>query len=112
MTEAGDVAEVTAATFPAEVLAAALPVVVDFYSTECAPCEALAPKFDALAEQFRGRARFLRVFRQGNRELAGQLGVSGSPTVLFFRGGAETGARLSGEIQRSELRQAIERLVG
>jgi thiol-disulfide isomerase/thioredoxin len=81
--------------------------VVDFFSTECPPCEALAPKYEALADQFAGRIRFLKIFRQGNRELAQQLNVTGSPTLLFFRDGKEIGERLSGEIKRSELKQRL-----
>ncbi|MBI5495765.1 MAG: thiol reductase thioredoxin [Deltaproteobacteria bacterium] len=96
------------AQFESEVLASPQPVLLDFFSTECAPCEALAPKYDALAEQYAGRARFLKIFRQGSRELATKLGVSGSPTVLFFKGGKEVGSRFSGDIKRSELKAAIE----
>ena len=98
--------------FEEEVLAAAEPVVLDFFSTECPPCEALAPKYDAVAEQLAGKARFLKIFRQGNRELAAKLGVSGSPTLLFFKGGREVGARMSGEdIKRSALKAAVDALV-
>ncbi len=98
--------------FEAETLAASVPVILDFFSTECAPCEALAPKYDAVADQFAGRARFLKIYRQGNRELATKLGVTGSPTLLFFKDGVEVGQRLSGEIKRSELKQAVEAMVG
>ncbi len=104
--------EISQVDYEREVVTAAAPVVLDFYSTDCAPCAALAPKYEALAEQFAGRVRFLKIFRQQNRELAQRLGVSGSPTVIFFRGGAEVGERLTGEIKRSELKQALERLVG
>src|SRR5690242_4472216 len=98
------VKEITASEFEAEVLAAREPIVLDFFSTECPPCEALAPKFEAVADQLAGRVRFLKIFRQGNRELAATLGVSGSPTLLFFAGGREVGARMSGEdIKRSAL---------
>jgi thiol-disulfide isomerase/thioredoxin len=89
-----------------------VPVVVDFFSTECPPCEALAPKFDAVAEQFAGRARFLKIFRQGNRELAASLGVSGSPTLLFYKGGVEVSERMSGEdIKRTALKRALSEMV-
>ncbi len=88
------------------------PAVLDFYSTECPPCEALAPKYEALAEQFGGRVRFLKIFRQGNRELAQKLGVTGSPTLVFYRDGTETGERLTGEIKRSELKQRLTTLAG
>jgi thiol-disulfide isomerase/thioredoxin len=103
--------EITAAEFDSQVLASPEPVVLDFYSTECPPCEALAPKFEAVAQGFAGRARFLKIFRQGNRDLAQRLGVTGSPTLVFFKSGVEVGSRLSGEIKRTELKAAVEALL-
>src|SRR5512139_2488518 len=90
------VREISAADFPV-LRAGKRPLVVDFYSTECPPCEALAPKYEAVAEAFAGRARFLKVFRQGNRDLATHLGVTGSPTLVFFKAGKEVGERMTGE---------------
>jgi len=99
--------EIDSARFEAEVVNSPVPVVLDFYSTECPPCEALAPRFASVAERFAGKARFVKIMRQGNRELALQLGVMGSPTVLFLKGGVETGRRLSGQIRASELEQQL-----
>src|SRR5512144_59456 len=96
---------IEAPQFEQEVLAAGEPVVLDFFSTECPPCEALAPKLEAVAGQFAGRARFLKIFRQGNRDLAVKLGVTGSPTLIFFQGGREVGERLGGEeIKRTAIK--------
>lgn len=107
------VQEIVQADFEKEVSAASLPVILDFFSTECPPCEALAPKFDAVAEQFAGKARFLKIFRQGNRELAQKLGVTGSPTLLFFKAGAEVGERMSGEeIKRTAIKAQVESMLG
>ncbi len=78
-------------------------VVLDFYSTECPPCEALAPKFDSLAELYGESIRFIKMYRQGNRELAAKLGVMSSPTLLFFKNGVMTGEALSGGIRRSDI---------
>ncbi len=106
------VQDITTPEFEQQVLASATPVVLDFFSTECPPCEALAPKYDAVADQFAGKVRFLKIFRQGNRELATRLGVTGSPTLVFFKGGKEVGARMTGEdIKRSALKAAVEALV-
>ena len=106
------VKEITAQDYEREVLAAGGPVVLDFYSTECPPCEALAPKYEAVAEAFAGRARFLKIFRQGNRELATRLGVTGSPTLLFFRGGKEVGERMTGEeIKKTALKAQVEAML-
>ncbi len=104
--------EIDQTRFEAEVLGADKPVVLDFFSTECPPCEALAPKFEAVAEQLAGKAKFMKIFRQGNRELAQQLGVTGSPTLLFFKAGKELSERLTGDIKRSEIKSTVEKLLG
>ncbi|MCH5374685.1 MAG: thioredoxin domain-containing protein, partial [Planctomycetes bacterium] len=87
-------------------------IVLDFYSTECPPCDALAPKFEAMADLFGEEVSFFKIFRQENRELAEKLGVLGSPTVLFFEDGKEVGIRLSGGIKRSELFEGMKALLG
>ena len=94
--------EITSAEFDSEVLQADK-VVLDFYSNECPPCEALAPKFESLAAIYGEDIKFLKIFRQQNRDLADRLNVQSSPTLLFFDKGKETGIRLTGGIKRSEI---------
>ncbi len=94
--------EILTADFETEVLQAEK-VVLDFYSSECPPCEALAPKFESLEKLYGKDIKFLKVFRQQNRDLAERLGVLSSPTLIFFDKGHETGIRLSGGIKRSEI---------
>lgn len=102
--------EINTQDFEKEVLQEKL-VVLDFYSTECPPCEALAPKFDALSELYGKEIKFLKIFRQNNRELAQKLGVSSSPTVLFFKNGEMVGDKLSGGIKRADIEKNIENLI-
>ncbi|MCP4132204.1 MAG: FAD-dependent oxidoreductase [bacterium] len=78
-------------------------VVVDFYSTECPPCEALAAKYEGLSEIYGNDIKFIKIFRQENRELAESLKISSSPTVLFYKNGKQVGGTLSGGIKRSDL---------
>jgi Thioredoxin reductase len=78
-------------------------VVLDFYSTECPPCEALAPKFEGLSKLYGDDIKFVKMFRQQNRELADKLGVKSSPTLLFFNNGKEVAERLGGGIKRSDI---------
>jgi len=106
------VTEIAAQEYETKVLAAKEPVVLDFYSTECPPCEALAPKFDSVADAYAGKVRFYKIFRQGNRELAAKLGVTGSPTLVFYRGGQETGERMTGEeIKKTAIKAQVEALL-
>lgn len=102
--------EITSKEFTKEVLEGGK-VVLDFYSTECAPCEALAPKLEGLSELYGGEIKFLKIFRQENRELATQLEVSSSPTVLFLDHGKMVGERLSGGIKKSELVKNLNQLI-
>lgn len=94
--------EINSSEFESEVLKGGK-VVLDFYSTECPPCEALATKFENLAGLYGKDIKFLKIFRQQNRELAEKLGVKGSPTLLFFDNGKEVSGRLGGGIKRSEI---------
>lgn len=94
--------EITSSEFESEILAGGK-VVLDFYSTECPPCDALAPKFEGLARLYGNDIKFLKIFRQQNRELAERLGVKSSPTLLFFDNGKQVGKVLTGGIKRSEI---------
>ena len=94
--------EINAAEFDSEVLKGGK-VVLDFFSTECPPCEALAAKFEDLSHLYGNDIKFMKMYRQGNRELAEKLGVKSSPTLLFYDNGQETGSRLTGGIKRSEI---------
>jgi thioredoxin len=106
------VKEIAEKDYEKEVVAAALPVVVDFYATDSKPCEELAPRFAAVAEKFAGKVSFVKVLRQGNAALAAKLGVTVSPTLVFFKGGAERGERLTGDdIKRTALKAQVEALL-
>jgi thioredoxin reductase (NADPH) len=94
--------EITAAEFEKEVLQAEN-AVVDFYSTECPPCEALAPKFEVLSGLYGHHIKFVKIFRQQNRALAEELGVKSSPTLLFYHHGRQVGNMLTGGIKKSEI---------
>ena len=102
--------EINAADFVKEVLNEEK-VVVDFYSTECPPCEALAPKFEAMAELYGEKIKFLKIFRQGNRELATEFGVSSSPTLLFFENGKQVQSSISGGIKKSEIMERLDAML-
>lgn len=102
--------EINAADFQQEVLNGGK-VVVDFYSTECPPCEALAPKFDAMAELYGDKIKFVKIFRQGNRELATELGVSSSPTLLFYDNGEQILDTISGGIKKLEMLERLDKML-
>ncbi len=103
--------EITASEFENEVLKGGN-VLLDFYSTECPPCEALAPKLESLEKLFGKEIKFVKIFRQGNRELAERLDVRSSPTLLFFQDSEEVCGRLTGGIKRSEILRELKHVIG
>jgi thioredoxin reductase (NADPH) len=77
-------------------------IALDFYSDDCPPCEKLAPIYESAAKSF-PEIKFVKVFRQENRELAESLKVNGSPTILFFQDGKILDKRFAGFIDEPEL---------
>jgi thioredoxin 1 len=80
------VRNVTDATFDAEVLGAATPVVVDFWAPWCGPCKAIEPALDELAGANAG-VEFVKLDIDENPRTASRFGVLSLPTVMLFHEG-------------------------
>ena len=79
--------EVTDATFGEEVLASPVPVIVDFWAPWCKPCEAIEPHLRALASEWQGRVRLVRLNVDDNLSVSGRYRVLSLPMVVLFAGG-------------------------
>ncbi|MDC0935117.1 thioredoxin [Pirellulales bacterium] len=101
------VVKLSDANFQDEVLTSDQPVLVDYWAPWCAPCRAVGPTIDELAETNAGRVKFGKVNVDENTETPQTYGVSSIPTVLVFKSGkvVET---LVGVQSRERYQQAIE----
>ncbi len=81
------VIEANDGNFDGEVLAATVPVLVDFSATWCGPCKKLAPIVDELATEYDGRLKVVKVDIDAARTTAAKFGVMSVPTVFLFKGG-------------------------
>ncbi len=106
----GLIQEIAADQYDSEVLGGGK-VVLDFYSTECPPCEALASKYEGLSRIYGEDVRFLKIFRQGSKALAQSLGVASSPTLLFYDNGKQLDGSLSGGIRRAQIAERLEQML-
>jgi thioredoxin 1 len=97
---------VTDATFADDVLAAPVPVLVDFWAPWCKPCEAVEPHLRTLAEEHGERLRLVRMNVDENLVVPGRLGVLALPTVILFAGGEER-ARVVGAQPRLRYEEAL-----
>ena len=81
-------------------------VVVDFWAAWCGPCKIMAPIFDEVAGEMKGKAKFGKVNVDEHNELAQQFDVMSIPTTIFFKDG-EMADRDVGAMSKSELTKKI-----
>ena len=94
--------------FDKEVLSASGPVMVDFYADWCPPCRKLAPTVEALAAEFKGRVKVVKVNVSAARQLAARYGIRSIPTVMVFLDG-EPVARTTGCHPASQYRRMLDK---
>jgi thioredoxin 1 len=105
-----ELADVTDASFAREVLESPLPVLVDFWGEHCPACRQISPVLGALATEYAGRLRVLKIHAADNPASSNRFGVRAMPTVLVFSGG-QVVTQLVGARPRSAFVEAIERVL-
>lgn len=97
---------VTDSSFESDVLGAATPVIVDFWSETRAPCKQMAPILERLSDDFAGRAVIAKMNIDTNKETPANFAVRGAPTLLVFKRG-KPGAIRVGAAPKSMLEKWI-----
>ena len=78
---------VTSGEFDQQVLKSETPVIVDFWAVWCGPCKMIAPHLDALATEYAGKVKVVKVDIDNEREVAERYNIMSIPTLLFFKDG-------------------------
>jgi thioredoxin 1 len=99
---------VTSENFDAQVLQSPLPVLVDFWAAWCGPCRAVAPTVEALASEYAGKLKVVKLDVDEAGDVAGQYGVQSIPTLILFKGGQPV-ERLVGAVPKPAILSKIQR---
>ena len=101
------VAEVTDSQWDSTVLESQTPVLVDFWAEWCAPCRAMGPYIDKLAEEYDSRLKVVKINTQDNPEVPAKYGITAIPTLLLIKGG-EVVKQMVGSQPYDELKKFVD----
>lgn len=103
-----NITNVTDATFETMVLKSEVPALVDFWASWCAPCRAIAPIVDEMAQEYSGKIRVAKMNVDDNPATPGRYGVRGIPTLILFKGGKIVD-QLVGAVPKNQIKELIEK---
>ncbi len=102
--------ELTDSEFQSFIQNASLPVMVDFYSPTCGPCQSIAPIIANLAGEYLGRVIIAKLDTSSNPGTAMHFQIRGVPSLYFFKNG-EVADQIVGAPPENQLRQKLDSII-
>jgi len=104
---AEDIIHVNDSNFEATVKESAK-LVVDCWAAWCGPCRMLAPTFEALARDYKGKISFAKLDTDESPRTAMSLSIHSIPTLLFYKDGKQV-FRMTGAHPRQNIEDSIKK---
>jgi thioredoxin 1 len=98
---------VSDASFDADVLKSAQPVLVDYWAEWCGPCKMIAPILDEVSSTYEGKLQVAKMNVDENRDIPAKFGIRGIPTLMLFKNGAVEATKV-GALSKSQLTAFID----
>jgi len=97
---------VTDASFDTDVIKSPTPVLVDFWAEWCAPCRALAPTLEEIAEEMSSKVKIVKLDVDNNQDAAAKFGIRSIPTMILFKNGQAVD-QIMGKVPKATLVEFI-----
>ncbi len=100
--------DVTDSTFESLILKSEKPTLVDFWASWCAPCKAIAPVIEEMAENYGDKVNFVKMNVDDNPSTPGKYGVRGIPTLILFKDG-EVVDQVVGAVPKNQIKDLVDK---
>ncbi len=98
---------VTDQSFHDDVIAADVPVLVDFWAEWCGPCRMIGPALEEISDELAGKVNIVKVNIDENPDAPAKYGVRGIPTMILFKNGNPAATKV-GAAPKSALKGWLE----
>ncbi len=107
---AGNLIELSDATFDEAVRNSDVPVLVDFWAPWCGPCKMLTPIIEQVADEFAGKAKICKLNTDEARDAAVEFGINAIPTLILFKDG-QVQKKWVGLTSKKDISEAINQVL-
>jgi thioredoxin 1 len=83
-------------------------LIVDCWASWCGPCHMLAPTFEALAKDYKGKIVFGKLDTDESPKTAMALSIHSIPTLIFYKDGNQV-ERITGAHPRANIEAVIKK---
>ncbi len=80
---------------------------VDFWAAWCAPCRAIAPHIEEIADEYQGQVKVGKLNVDEQPQTASSMGIRALPTILLFKNG-QVVEQIVGAVSKNKLETMIQ----